>query len=236
LSKNRKKKHINQASPNHLQEPNCLESPKWPSIYPVRIEKSVDDENQYTEDKKYKDRQIIIARWLNWITAVGAIAAIAYGMIAYGQWRDAHSNFLIDQRAWVGPTSVIQPEFKEPNSFSITTLIANTGKTPARNFRSKYSWNIILKDGPFQPNYDSLQGTLSNSVIFPNGQLALISVPIRLDEANLNRVTVTGEAFLYVYGELTYDDIFQSTHTTHFCMFYDRSLKPGTCSTYNDAN
>lgn len=154
---------------------------------------------------------------------------------ANAAFKSTVDQFHLEQRAWVGPTAVIQPEFKETDSFSISTLIKNTGKTPAVNFRNKYTWMIILKKGTFQASYKDPQGVPSSSTIFPDGQLMLISVPTPLPKEYLNLV-VSGKAVLYVYGELIYDDIFNQTHHTHFCTFYDQSFKPGTCSTYNDVD
>lgn len=142
-------------------------------------------------------------------------------------------NFHLEQRAWVGPVAVIQPEFKETDSFSITTLISNSGKTPALNFRNKYSWLMMSKEGKFQPSYRGYQGVPSSGTIFPNGQLNLISSPTILRKQQIDLV-VSGKTVLYVYGELLYDDVFGQTHHTHFCNFYDKTLKPGVCGIYND--
>jgi hypothetical protein len=141
--------------------------------------------------------------------------------------------FQLDQRAWVSPVAIIQPEFKETKPFSITTEIGNSGKTPALNFSNKYSWNIILKTGKFQPVYQHVEGVPSSGTIFPNQQLELISIPTPLEHFDL---VISGRAVFYVYGELIYDDVFKQTHHTHFCVFYNETLKPGVCSTYNDAD
>jgi hypothetical protein len=141
----------------------------------------------------------------------------------------------LDQRAWVGPVGIIQPDFKGTSAFSISTLISNSGKTPALNFRNKYTWVIMLKKGIFKATYKNPQGVPSTSAIFPNDRLTLISIPIPLRSEFLDLIT-RGEALFYVYGELTYDDVFRQPHFTHFCMFYDSTFKPGVCQTYNDAN
>jgi hypothetical protein len=144
-------------------------------------------------------------------------------------------QFHLEQRAWVGPVAIIQPVFKDTDSFSISILISNSGKTPALKFGSRYSWNIILKTGVFQATFDRPQGIPSSGTILPNGELTLVSSPYPLRKQSLDYVT-SGKALLYVYGELAYDDVFNKTHHTHFCTFYDQTLKPGVCNTYNDVD
>jgi hypothetical protein len=180
-----------------------------------------------------------VALLLNFVMLGVAVIALQVSVNAY---EDAHAaltaadnQFRLEQRAWVGPVGVVQPELKETNAFSISTVIGNSGKTPALKFENKYSWTIMLNTGVFNPTYANTQGVPSSGTIFPNGQLMLISVPVPLTKQYLDLVT-SGQAVLYVYGELTYNDVFNRTHHTHFCSFYDKSLKPGVCNTYNDVD
>ena len=142
-----------------------------------------------------------VVLFVNFVMLGVAVIAVQVSVISY--W-DAHAatiatqnQFRLEQRAWVGPVAIIQPDFKVSDAFTISTLVGNTGKTPALNFRNKYTWLIMLKAGTFKPNYDNPQGVPSSGTIFPNGQLTLISAPTPLRKPYLDLLT-TGQAVLYV--------------------------------------
>ncbi len=75
-------------------------------------------------------------------------------------------------------------------------------------------------------------------VIQPNGELQL---PASLGTTRLNDAAITklsnGESTMYVFGEITYKDVFDKFHSTRFCMFVFRDLKTlNSCDKYNEAN
>jgi hypothetical protein len=47
----------------------------------------------------------------------------------------------------------------------------------------------------------------------------------------------SGKIIYYLYGQITYADIFRNAHETTFCMYLKRDMTEFEhCDTYNDAN
>jgi hypothetical protein len=143
LSKKWNKKNKQHHPPNDHQKPTCHYDMKWPSIYPVRIEPSPEDENRYSAEQLYKARQLRTARTLNWITGFAAGVglfglAILYGQldILKGQLDHTDKQFSMYHRPWVNiaiPVKVDGPlVFSESGAqIPITYSITNGGTAPA---------------------------------------------------------------------------------------------------------
>jgi hypothetical protein len=164
-------------------------------------------------------------------------------------------NFRLEQRAWVGTLEVFPAQYedkgrkvyvKEGQQIRGGVFIMNTGKTPARKLYSLVSMQR-LKSGvePF-PKYKVVrqqQPTVTTSipthgVMQPGMKFALNPLPI---EGNVSKADiddlVSGKYVVYITGMITYEDIFDRSHKTMFCMYLKPDLATfSACSTGNEAN
>ena len=152
-----------------------------------------------------------------------------------------------DQRAWIGPIEVTpawrdaanNPIFiKEGASAVFGVVIVNSGKSPALKVKSKIKFITLPADREFAPNYDKLQSQSSVVVIQPQMRLtvptALSSKAVTASDINIIK---NGGAILYLFGEITYEDVFKIPHLTTFCMALAPTLDGFIAhKTYNDAN
>lgn len=151
-----------------------------------------------------------------------------------------------DQRAWIGPMEVT-PAWKDatnnpifikegaPAVFSV--VVGNSGKSPALKVRSRIKFVLLLANRAFAPNYEKLQSQ-SVVVMQPQEKFIMRTAPspraITASDINIIR---NGEAILYLFGDITYEDIFKIPHSTTFCMLLAPTLDSFIGhSTYTDAN
>ena len=162
-----------------------------------------------------------------------AITTIFLGLIAYWQYNSSN----LDQRAWVGPTSFIHPGegctyFKEGSQPSFGVVVTNTGKTPARKVEAMIQRQTIKRGVPFNATYNDTGGPSSAIILFPGRTFNLTTKPESLPlTAEQVEIITTGEFTLYVYGAITYEDVFAIKHQTTFCGY----LKPDLTS-FNACN
>jgi hypothetical protein len=145
-------------------------------------------------------------------------------------------------------------------------IIINSGKTPARKLRGVVSL-ITLKAGEeLTPKFEIDNNTAiphSNLVMQPGTQLMLLSslnslyvkLPGVLVETSDDSMVSTGDVsvkpfskadiddlaagkkVLYMFGLITYEDIFNQSHWTKFCMYLSADLSTFTgCSKYNETD
>ena len=145
-------------------------------------------------------------------------------------------------------------------------LIINSGKTPARKLRGVVSL-LTLKDGEeLTPKFEIDKDSAiphSNLVMQPGTQLMLLSslnslyvkLPDVLVETSDDSMVSTGDVsvkpfskadiddlangkkVLYMFGFITYEDIFNQSHWTKFCMYLSADLATFTgCSKYNETD
>ncbi|MDH4082400.1 MAG: hypothetical protein OEV99_01255 [Nitrospira sp.] len=165
-----------------------------------------------------------------------AITTICLGLIAYRQYQSSS----LDQRAWVGPTSFIHPGgetkyFKEGSQPSFGVVLTNMGKTPARKMEVMIQRNTFKKGTPFTAVYNDDGKPGSVVFLFP-GQIYKVTTnqePAPLT-ASLVEMITSGEFTLYLYGMVTYEDVFDVKHQTTFCGFLKQDLTGfNACNTYN---
>jgi hypothetical protein len=150
-----------------------------------------------------------------------------------------------DQRAWVGIMGNVRPgnytdrlflTFGSRTTFSIP--MGNSGKSPALKVRFLSKVDSYRTDIPFHTNYEQPIVFHSVTVIQPGASTIVPTAPITVPvtQAAIDSVT-GGHAILYLYGIVTYEDIFKRPHRTTFCMYLLPSLDTlASCSTYNEAN
>lgn len=149
-----------------------------------------------------------------------------------------------EQRAWVGPTRIVRPESKDATdepifikkglSARFEIIIVNSGKSPAREVKAdKNCFLLPLKD-QLVPKYTHPK--ISVGVLQPNMSYRLITTISPLPTSDIDSIK-NGDKILYVFGKITYEDIFRIPHWTTFCMKLIPSLDNfSACDTYNDAD
>jgi hypothetical protein len=145
LSKERNDKGQHGKAPDHSQPPVCHEDIKWPSVYPVRIEPSPDDDKKYAREQFYMRWQL----YLNSITAAAAVIGLLGLFLLWGQLKATKKSadaadaalksqqisFQTDQRPYVVTDGMPQfltiPNVKAKTQANV--VFKDIGKTPATN-------------------------------------------------------------------------------------------------------
>jgi hypothetical protein len=151
-----------------------------------------------------------------------------------------------DQRAWIGPIEVT-PAWRDaannpiyikegaPAVFGV--VIVNSGKSPALKVKSKIKFIVLPAEREFAPNYNKIQSK-SVVVIQPEMRMTMkTAVSPRAVTASDINIIKNGGSIVYLFGEITYEDVFKIPHLTTFCMTLAPTLDSFIAhKTYNDAN
>lgn len=185
---------------------------------------------------------------MNWMarTADGSLHQTREAMEANKLQSAASLNATIeqnrlDQRAWVGQIS-IQIDAPEVGK-SIKGYInwQNSGKTFARQVMPSCYVNFVAQQFPNEKDLIKTASTQilvheSIAVLFPGGQYKTIFDSKSNLYTELDKERISGSWYTYVWGELTYRDIFMRPHKTKFCSFRQGSTGDFIqCPYHNDA-
>ncbi len=149
----------------------------------------------------------------------------------------AQEAMRLEQRAWVFVTETRASELQVSRPLSITIGFKNTGRTPARNVQIAAHLDPLPKGQVPEPRLDKTQ---NRGVIPPNGTLFVTISTGRkhaegVTEQGLEAIT-SGELIVWVYGTVTYDDIFETRQATMFCyMLHPDGKTFAAADVYNDA-
>jgi voltage-gated potassium channel Kch len=152
----------------------------------------------------------------------------------------------MDQRAWVGPVEMVEPQIREGHTLVFEIIVTNSGKTLAR----KVSTNVMTKSFPvgarFIPEYPVGKGRQPHEggaiVVFPGMKVSLTTPPIETLTKEAIEALRTNRIVLYIFGKITYEDVFGKSHLTTFCYFLRPEIgRPqlatiSACKTYNEAD
>jgi hypothetical protein len=151
----------------------------------------------------------------------------------------------MDQRAWIGFVRD-DPRFLAGEIPSNTFYFANTGKSPALDFKINTSGMVLDNETPFTAPSNSVYRAVavgpvpgpSSSVIAPG--VVKNVVTSEKDGRVLTRELFNelrgGSKILYLFGRATYD-VFKRHHSMTFCIFIKRDMATtGDCRAYNDQN
>lgn len=145
----------------------------------------------------------------------------------------------LNQRAWVGPTSVDDFAIQDGKPIAIKVRITNSGKTPALHCTGVIRAKTVPAKDKFVPTYPvgSTSEDESIEVIQPGMTIPLETGP----SPPMNTTTINsfnaGTYNLYVFGKISYVDVFGTPHATHYCFVLNPDLRGlSGCNTYNDAN
>ncbi len=140
----------------------------------------------------------------------------------------------LDQRAWVGAKAMELSVFAADKPITGVALISNSGKT--------FALDTVIRVWihPFTKRVNQLPKPMlkevSPMVIFPNQEtLIFVSTPEAPQEADIAAIR-DKKIILYLYGKITYLDVFRKPHTTEFCGFFDGKKNFTACTFGNTAD
>jgi hypothetical protein len=167
----------------------------------------------YWSNKRWKQPQVIVNAVLAFFTF---LILIVYSLqLGHMKWQAR-----LDQRAWVGIESLENSTFQEEKPATVELLVRNTGKTPAKNFRIIGAFGT----GPAgaKPDFEKdlkWKKEYSVGLLMPNGTnrlpIQLKSVPV-LTKEKIEEIK-DHKFMVFVFGWITYDDVFGISHRTNFC-------------------
>jgi hypothetical protein len=179
-------------------------------------------------------------RYMRIFEIIAVLSGVAYAIITACLWRDAHHNFRVDERAWVSVVTPPNYSLDSNGRIVVVSQVQNVGKTPARIVEGK-AMGIIRRQGDdpnfsaeIKPPYTALHfpalfQNVPGPVVFPILHY-FADQPIPASQAEV----ADGKSNIFVYGQLTFDDIFGNHHWTHFCVSYPIPIKE--CVRYNDTD
>jgi hypothetical protein len=135
-------------------------------------------------------------------------------------------NFHLEQRAWVGVTTIEPPKYtdgnrkvyiKEGQPFTLRMFLTNSGRTPAQKL-SNLTEVHKLPVGVTPVQIGTKPTATADKVAQPGEIVDLITPPL-LNVPNkvfIEQIT-SGDYVLYITSIITYEDVFNMPHTTRFC-------------------
>ncbi len=199
-----------------------------------------------------------------------ADAATTAAKAASASVKQAQQAFHLDQRAWIVALPNGSPDFTDNREINIPIRIENTGKTPAlgvagnivaalfsRNERPEFIYtfksghphygitgNTLL---PYRTgNGDPTENFTRQYAVVEHGKefIDRIAKPIILTHAMHEELSGEAASWVAIFGEITYADVFDVGHWTHFCYIMGLSgttpqvLQQGKkdCVAYNDVD
>lgn len=170
--------------------------------------------------------------------------------LAQKQLTESIALFRTDERAWMGFS------FMGGNlgltigqSFLVPTELLNSGKTPARQIMGDIVVRVIAKgetlDFDYTPGHGNTAYQINAGTIFPKGTIkeSFEGLVHGRKEASFDtykthiRRIIGLRAFIAVYGDITYIDIFGASHWTHYCRYVTApALISEQCTKYNDTD
>lgn len=171
------------------------------------------------------------------IEAIIAVLAFVAVVLNAGLWYSQQSNFRRQTRAWVGLTGGLSINIRANETGRITLTVKNTGPTPALNTSIQFWHDVKARGQAVSFQVPAPLPMASRSVIFPGEtRVANINVVRDFTPQEIGRLT-SGDITIYVLGRITYEDVFDRSHTTDLCLFIREDLvRDGYCDQYNAAN
>jgi hypothetical protein len=141
----------------------------------------------------------------------------------------------LDQRAWIvwaGTEGI--PELDKP--WTIRTHFTNSGRTPAKNVKVNCALRTAKADSAL--DFRVVQTDPTPTIIAPNDATThCVLNPLTVEKVTQEALNVFSrkEIIIFIYGFVTYDDIFRKPHWVIFCHAMEPDGKSWiACKTHND--
>jgi hypothetical protein len=168
-----------------------------------------------------------------------ALAAVATFLVIYWQLKEMKNSAHLDQRAWVGPMH-IDGKLPEPDKeFGISIQVENSGKTFAKKLGVR--WHIREAPKESAPDFDKEMNAKTQTVdslglLPPHGDIVMKTrAEVKPDQEMVNRFK-SGESRIFVFGKITYVDVFDCPHWTTFCYYLREDGTFEIWESHNDAD
>ncbi len=245
--KYKRKKQRQKAPPN----------PGVPSVSPgVNQEPTAKKERtNERQDKKEPSMKVFINHLRSpkfVLELIAVVVGLGVLVVYYCQLRVMRQQVNLAERAWVG---FVLPTNLPLNGTSIpaTIQVNSFGKTPARGVEGDIIATIFNKGQ--EPDFDYGDGHPHHhfraGAIFPNDPIPPLSIPVvrytpfppweTVLPADAQKELDSGRFYITFYGRITYTDIFDKEHWTHFCTGYGTAMLSDInvtkkCIAYNDVD
>ncbi len=174
-----------------------------------------ENDDQFSRRRPFASHQT----WMAIGTLIMAAGTIALAIVSAFQFYSINSKSNTQLRAYVATSGGTASDLSADGEITISIFIKNLGQTPAYkldgNLGIAYAWPDFR--GPFLNEWitHGELGSLGRDSTWKFRALAKHCDPKILDQIKHNKYT------LFVYGEVTYIDIFKAKHTTHFTFSLD---------------
>lgn len=121
--------------------------------------------------------------------------------------------------------AVSPTEFSDPNNFSIRFSMINYGQTPAYDVVETAVIDIFPY--PLPPNFKFPELPIqqhSRIVLYPHAT-NITGIAYGAKSSDLKDSGIAGDGRIYIYGRVTYTDIFKDPHVTEFCHSIPKTMK-----------
>jgi hypothetical protein len=182
-----------------------------------------------------------------------AAFTLALTIVGYQQYKILDGQLHVmrtEQRAWIST----KPDLTHSSHFPLPSyplLLTNTGKTPAIKIEGDFYIEVVRAGDAPHFNRRIIHNFTSLAILQPADTTP---VPVYREryknggnesESEPDFTTLTekellesGDAWIAIYGQLKYDDVFHRTHPIHFCLW--EAVKPDhapldttSCVAYN---
>ena len=216
---------------------------------PLVIEtvKSAEDTREKQQEAKYRNLDSSSGRWVMLLTAGMLVVAAVQAWFFLIQLRVMSRSLKVAESAALAADRTVETmqdttrrqlrayvsidrawiEFPEPGVSNVTVVIKNAGQTPAHDLHQwihqwieKYPLKVQLPTPPdgFAMSASLLGAGATHNMCIEHPQ-PIIKLPF-LDQIG------TPEATIYVYGEVTYKDVFGEQHFVRYRLMYGGPHKP----------
>ncbi len=139
----------------------------------------------------------------------------------------------LEQRAWISTLSIpkVKPEIGK--QLNIPVAFKNNGKTPADNVTTLVYMSMVKKGERPIFSYKDISGQIISRGIMLPDDVRTVEIPMeweirdKLIDGKLTKemfdILNAGIETIYIYGKISYNDIFGESHWTTFCYIYDPS-------------
>ncbi len=237
--RNRNKPKHDDASPNHLQNPTNDENGSGASLDTGDSQQKTEGEEHYAAERRFWERQIRVAIWLNAITAGAAVVGLIGLIFVYISIVHADESTIDANRAWIAPrTQALSKNPTVGQPFQVNVEYDNIGHSPATDVRisiindeidapSDRDMTSLPRDTEnicekYPPNIDL--GTLyqtASAVSGGNTSFGFLQTNSTVGYGNIvaNADNTSGRKFYRLRACISYIT-YKKTHTTRFCALF----------------
>jgi hypothetical protein len=194
---------------------------------------------------------LIVAGILQWSSLKAQLAE------AVTNREHAEADERLDKRAWIGLKSAIgvPGSFTATSPWQVNFTFTNSGKTPARKLEiaaitlhspvpvdgptaefAKIMRTKFVRGRAIAPQQDYTYGINTPLTWLPITEAE--SIQRQPEIVALYPFIMSGQQFLYYFGELRYQDVYGADHFTDFCIYMADPRTQGLafCKDFNDLN